>query len=160
MKQTAEIRIEPLAPDDVEVAVGVVMETFKTHVAPHYSRQGVEEFAKYAEADKMRERLGHGHQTWVAKTGDTVVGVLEIRFPNHIAMFFVSSKHQGRGIGRLLLAHAKAQALSGSPIVDTFTVHSSPNAVPAYRKLGFRECGDMQEKNGISFQLMTMDLKI
>ncbi|MFA6291352.1 MAG: GNAT family N-acetyltransferase [Victivallales bacterium] len=159
MKQIADIRIQPLVPDDVEVAARVVMETFRTHVAPHYSQQGIEEFAKYAEPDSLQGRHGHGHQTWTAKIGDAIVGVLEIRFPNHIAMLFVSTNHQGIGIGRRLVEHAKAQVLNVSPDAETLTVHSSPNAIPAYRKLGFRECGGMQEKNGIKFQQMTMELK-
>ncbi len=159
MKLGADISIAPLAPGEAATAASFVMETFRTHVAQHYSQQGIDEFAKYAEAESILRRLGHGHQIWTAKIGDAIVGLLEIRFPNHISMLFVAGNHQGKGIGRRLVEHAKAQVLSACPNVETLTVHSSPNAVPAYRKLGFRECGDMQEKNGIKFQQMTMELK-
>ncbi|HBC87999.1 MAG TPA: hypothetical protein DCZ94_13695 [Lentisphaeria bacterium] len=159
MKQTTEINVSLLVPGEAEAASQLVMETFRTHVAPCYTQQGVDEFAKYAKADCIQERHGHVHQTWTAKIGNVIVGVLEIRFPDHISMLFVSANHQARGIGRSLMDRAMIQLLSASPDIRELTVHSSSNAIPTYRKFGFKECGGIQEKNGIKFQPMTMVLK-
>ncbi|GEM_PF-127092 len=159
MRQTAEINISLLSSGESEAASQLIMETFRTCVASQYSQEGIDEFAKYAKAESIQERHGHAHETWTAKIGNTIVGVMEIRFPDHISMLFVSTSYQCKGIGRQLMDRAMIQLLSVSPDIGKLTVHSSPNAIPAYRKFGFREYGEVQERNGIKFQQMAMELK-
>ena len=63
-------------------------------------------------------------------------------------MLFVQSSRQRGGIGRGLLA--AAGALAGEADCE-FTVSSSPNAVSAYERLGFRITGLEQCVHGIRF---------
>ncbi len=44
------------------------------------------------------------------------------------------------------------------PDIDKFTVNSSPNAVKAYRKMGFKAIGDERIENGIWFIPMELSL--
>ena len=64
-----------------------------------------------------------------------------VRFVVVLAMLFVRSSFQHKGIGRKLLA--AAAALVNDPDCE-FTVNSSPNAVAAYEHLGFHAIGDEQ----------------
>jgi GNAT superfamily N-acetyltransferase len=71
-----------------------------------------------------------------------LVGMLHLREPRHVAMLFVRSSFQRSGIARALLASA------GDANCE-FTVNSSPNAVGAYERLGFRVTGPEQCVRGI-----------
>jgi GNAT superfamily N-acetyltransferase len=71
-----------------------------------------------------------------------------LRHPGHVSMLFVQSSRQRGGIARGLLA--TAAALAGDTDCE-FTVSSSPNAVSAYERLGFRITGPEQCVHGIRF---------
>ena len=73
-----------------------------------------------------------------------LVGMLHLREPRHVAMLFVRSPFQRSGIARALLASAGDASCE-------FTVNSSPNAVGAYERLGFRVTGPEQCVHGIRF---------
>lgn len=98
--------------------------------------------------EALFQRHASGHITLVAESSGQLVGMLHLRRPRHISMLFVLSSVQRRGIGRGLLA--AAAALVGDAHGE-FTVHSSPNAVPAYEQLGFRVTGQEQCSHGIRF---------
>lgn len=123
-------------------------EVFDQFVAPHYQPEGVTEFHRYAAAEALSERHEAGHTTLVAESSGDLLGMLHLRKPCHVSMLFVRSSFQRGGISRGLLA--AAAALAG----DTdclFTVNSSPNAVSAYERLGFRITGSEQCIHGIRF---------
>jgi GNAT superfamily N-acetyltransferase len=119
-------------------------EVFDQFVAPHYQTDGVAEFHRYASADALSQRHAAGHTTYVAEQAGELVGMLHLREPRHVAMLFVQSSLQRRGIARALLATA------GDANCE-FTVNSSPNAVVAYERLGFRVTGPEQCVHGIRF---------
>ena len=72
---------------------------------------------------------------------------------NHISIFFVKSKYQGKGIGKNLLKRCISMCKRNNKDLKKITVHSSPNAVEIYKKLGFTKIGKgmVQEMNGIRF---------
>jgi len=74
-------------------------------------------------------------------------------------MFFIDPAYQRRGVGRKLLACALACCREHRSDVEQVTVNSSPNAVVAYRRFGFRSVGPLQVKNGIGFVPMTLELR-
>lgn len=123
-------------------------EVFDQFVAPHYQADGVLEFHRYASADALSRRHQSGHVTLVAEHSGELVGMLHLRRPCHVAMLFVRSSFQHKGIGRRLLA--SAGALVGDASCE-FTVNSSPNAVSAYERLGFHAIGAEQCVHGIRF---------
>ena len=136
-----------------EVAAASVLacEAFDQSVAPHYQPEGVSEFHRYASAEALAKRHLEGHITLVAELSGELVGMLHLREPSHISMLFVRASHQRRGIGRgLLTAARKLVGDSGRAL----TVSSSPNAVSAYERLGFRMTSAEQCVHGIRFTPM------
>ena len=123
-------------------------EVFDQFVAPHYQTEGVAEFHRYASAEALSQRHKSGHITLVAEQSGELVGMLHLREPRHVSMLFVQSSRQRGGIARGLLA--AAGALAGDTDCE-FTVSSSPNAVSAYERLGFRITGSEQCVHGIRF---------
>jgi len=135
----------------------LVRQIFNKFVAFDYGTAGIEEFFRFANPTAMTTRVKAGGYVLVARTSDSLVGMLEFAPPDRIAMLFVSFRHQG--IARELLARAIRHALAASPPVSKLTVHSSPYAEPIYRKMGFNQVGDVTTENGITYILMERDLR-
>lgn len=129
---------------ETAAVAALVREVFDQCVAPYYQLNGVTEFHRYASADALSKRHESGHVTFVAERGGELVGMPHLREPCHVAMLFVRSLFQRSGIARGLLATA------GDANCE-FTVNSSPNAVAAYERLGFRLVGSEQCVRGIRF---------
>jgi GNAT superfamily N-acetyltransferase len=138
----------------------LVVRVFTEHVAPFYSPEGVREFLSYAaDPNQLRERAQAHRFVLVAELQGRIVGIVEVRNCDHISLFFVDAKEQRKGIGKELWRRALDACLAGQPEVARITVHSSPNAVEAYRKLGFRTEGPEQTVNGIRFVPMMLTLR-
>ena len=133
-----------IEPSEIAAAATLAREVFDRFIAPHYQSEGVTEFHRYASADALSQRHVSGHATYVAERDGELVGMLHLREPCHVAMLFVQSSLQRSGIARALLASA------GDANCE-FTVNSSPNAVSAYERLGFRITGSEQCVHGIRF---------
>jgi len=123
-------------------------EVFDQFVASHYQTEGIAEFHRYASVEALSQRHKSGYITLVAEHSGELIGMLHLREPRHVSMLFVQSSRQRSGIARGLLA--AAGTLAGD-INCEFTVSSSPNAVSAYERLGFRITGSEQCINGIRF---------
>lgn len=61
-----------------------------------------------SQLDDMRNLYIPGSETWVYEQEGAVLGFYSL-CDNHLAAIFVEPQRQGLGIGKLLLAHAKAQ---------------------------------------------------
>lgn len=138
----------PIHPSEVAAVSSLARTVFDQFVAPHYQTEGVAEFHRYASPAAFSQRHESGHITLVAEDSGKLVGMLHLREPCHISMLFVHSSFQRRGIGRGLLAAAGTLAGDRACV---FTVSSSPNAVSAYERLGFRVAGPEQCVHGIRF---------
>lgn len=145
MNSTIYRQIEPF---ETTAVAALAREVFDQFVAAHYQPDGVSEFHRYASVDALSQRHESDHVTLVAEHSGELVGMLHLRKPCHVAMLFVRSSFQHKGIGRKLLA--AAAALVNDPDCE-FTVNSSPNAVAAYEHLGFQAIGDEQCVHGIRF---------
>jgi ribosomal protein S18 acetylase RimI-like enzyme len=139
---------------ETAAVAALACEVFDQFVAPHYQSDGVSEFYQYASANALSKRHESDHVTLVAEHSGEFVGMLHLRKPCHVAMLFVRSSFQRRGIGRGLLA--AAGVFLGDANCE-FTLNSSPNAVAAYEQLGFRAIGDEQCVRGIRFIPMRRD---
>lgn len=93
----------------------------------------------------------------VAHLDQTLVGVIAIRESTHIHHLFVDPKAHRNGIAARLWERAKSDALNAGNN-KAFFVRSSEYAVPVYEKFGFRVTGDRQEKDGIAFIPMRLEL--
>ncbi len=130
----------------------MVKEVFFEHIAPLYSRQGVDEFFIYIDSRHTLNRQRGSHIILEAfdEATNSIVGMIETRNKNHVCLFFVKSAYQRKGVGRLLLQ----EAIKRVPLQNSITVNASPNAVEAYKALGFNEAGKMKEEQGIRFMPM------
>jgi GNAT superfamily N-acetyltransferase len=150
------LTIRPLRPGEEAAVIALVERVFDETVAPHYSDAGVREFYSYAAAEPLAARSLSNHFVLVAEQGDALVGMIEMRHAQHVAMLFVEPR--GRGIGGQLLKAALAVCESEHPDLARVTVHSSPNAVAAYEKLGFLATDQEGELNGIRFIPMALEI--
>lgn len=86
-----------------------------------------------------------------------LAGVVAIRDNRHLYHLFVAPERQGQGLAKQLWLDAKAEAVRrGNP--GTFTVNSTPIAVPVYQSFGFSAAGDRVETHGIAFVPMRLGL--
>jgi GNAT superfamily N-acetyltransferase len=135
----------------------LVVRVFTEFVAPLYSPEGVHEFLTYAaDPDQLRDRLLANHFVLVAETQGRIVGAIEVRSSDHVSLFFIDGESQRKGVGRQLWRRALDTCLASRPEVAKITVHSSPNAVGAYRRLGFQPEGPEQTVNDIRFVPMAL----
>jgi len=78
-----------------------------------------------------------------------LLGYIAMRGGSHLYHLFVAEEHQGKGYSTALW-----KALEEDHKQDAYTVRSSLNAVPVYRRLGFMPVGEVAEKDGIGYQVM------
>ena len=149
----------PMQKGEEKAVMEVVLSTFHTFVAPAYSAEGVEAFRAFAHEAALKERCHNGDFVFTARNEEGLVGILEMRECRHVALFFVHGVFQGRGIGRNLLALSVEECRKRNRGVEEITVNASPNAVEAYRKMGFLPQKEEQQLHGIRFVPMVLRLQ-
>lgn len=125
-------------------AMKLVWRVFSEFEAPDYSAEGIEEFRRYIQPGSIGEQVA----------GDEPVSLLAVRPPLHISLLFIDKRYHRQGCTRALWDAAR-RAL---PTQKRATVNSSPYALEAYRRLGFRESGPEQTVNGLRFTPMDCEL--
>jgi GNAT superfamily N-acetyltransferase len=153
------VKYHPMQPGEEAQVLELVSRVFYQFVAPLYSDEGVAEFLKYAYASILADRTKGDHLLQVAESHDEIIGIIETRDHSHIALFFVEPEHQRKGIGRELLNKAVNECIASNPELTEITVNSSPNAVSAYRALGFMERDEEKTVIGIRFVPMSLSIK-
>ncbi len=151
----AEIRVAH--DNELGTVALLASEVFDEFIAPFYSPEGREEFHRYAATQALRERNRADHVTLIARKEGQVIGMLHLRQGRHVAMLFVHRAHQRGGVGRKLVNVAAELSLSRGCSACQLTVNSSPNAVEAYRRLGFLLLGPEQVAHGIRFFPMQLE---
>lgn len=142
-----EYTVRPLLPEEMEEALALVWEVFQEFEAPEYSEEGIAEFAGFIRPAAVAERVAREEfQVWGCIADGKVVGVIATRPPCHISLLFVDKTYHRRGIAKALLRRVLEG--NGGGVV---TVNSSPYAVEAYRRMGFRDTGGEQTVNGIRY---------
>ena len=155
---TEEVNIRTVRSDEYREVSNLVLEVFDLDVAPLYVDEGIETFHAYVQAEAMKERAHSGHVMLVAELEGRLVGAAEARDFCHLSLLFVDRRSQRSGIGRRLLQEMIRLCRAHNPALKSMTVHSSPNAAEAYKRLGFRPTSELQRKNGIDFVPMLLEL--
>jgi GNAT superfamily N-acetyltransferase len=148
------MNIQEIQSDDVENVSLMIKEVFSKFISPDYTKEGIAQFNSFVDEGTIRERLAAGSLILVAKEGETIAGVIEIREGSHIPLFFVKDGYQGKGLGNRLFRKAVKKNSEKNPAVEVLTVNSSPFAVDIYKSLGFRNAAAMQVKSGIRYYPM------
>ncbi len=140
--------VRRLAPEDMPKALFLVWKVFCQFEAPEYTEEGVEEFRKTLDDEQKISRMNF----YGAFAGPEIAGVLAMRKPQHISLFFVKEEYQQKGIGRQLF-----EAMCRDYERQEFTVNSSPFAVNIYKHLGFVPTDTEQVTHGIRYTPMVFN---
>ena len=138
--------VRRLTADEIPRALELCWQVFLKFEAPEYAPEGIAAFRASLDDRQWNRKLDF----YGAFEGDTPVGVLAMRAPQHIGYFFVDADHQRRGIGKALF-----DAMRADYDRQVFTVNSSPYAVEVYRHLGFVPTDTEQTFQGLRFTPMT-----
>jgi GNAT superfamily N-acetyltransferase len=143
--------VQSLPASDLQNALDLVLRVFMQFEAPEYPPEGVETFRAFL---KNPEAISALH-LFGAYEGGSLVGVLATRGEDgsHIALFFVETVWQGRGVGRALFAAAYERCQGGR-----MTVNASPYAKAIYERLGFTAVTGEQLTDGIRFIPMVCEI--
>jgi len=138
-----------LDTDRLYETLTMIRDVFMEFEAPDYSQEGIEEFLRFLEPDEIMEKLENNDlRIWVCKHSDEIVGAIAAN-EEHINLLFVAAKHHRKGIARQLIEIMKENYKPAA-----ITVNSSPYAVEAYRKLGFKDTDTEQLIQGIRYTPM------
>lgn len=151
-----EYKIEELKLENLDEAIKVIETTFMKFEAPDYSKEGIENFFKFANNETIKENLKINMKMYVAKVNEKIVGVIGYRDNSHINLLFVLEEYQHNGIAKALynLVIEKCKKVHTKKV----TVNSSPYAHDVYLKFGFIDDNKMQEIDGIKFYPMYKEI--
>ena len=152
------ISYRSMQPGEAPAVVDFVLKIFNEFVAPHFSREGIDEFKQFVRSDDMLDRFKDGNPILLAELERRIIGVIELREDSHIALLFVDKAYQRRGIARELIRRSIAICRKHNPQLRTLTVNASPNAYTAYQTIGFERTDDEMVVNGIRFIPMALAL--
>ena len=146
-------KVKNLQAEQLAEALSLVWEVFCRFEAPEYSEEGITEFKNFLNNE---EEIGKLDFYGAFDKASDIVGVLAMRKPSHISLFFVKSEYHRQGIGRQLFEKILCDYQPQG--IGVFTVNSSHYAVEVYRKLGFKLTGNECITNGIRYTPMKMEI--
>lgn len=148
-----------IGPARLQDALDLIWEVFEKYEMPVYEEMGVKTFRYFIEYDRMVEKVNSGEMIfWGCYIGNYLTGVIALRTGQHISLLFVREKFHHLGIATRLMRVAVSHVVDSEPVIHAITVNSSPYAVEFYKKTGFRALGPEEQKDGIRFTSMRMDI--
>jgi GNAT superfamily N-acetyltransferase len=153
-----QINIREPGSDEIEIALRLVSSVFDEFVAPLFSEEGINQFRSFIELSSLEARLQENGFMLVAEMDREIVGVIAMRDWNHIFLLFVDGKKQRKGIAKMLLDQALQRCKAEGYPPERVTVNSSPNAVEAYRRMGFVQTAEEEIRQGVRAVPMAMEL--
>ena len=147
------MHVRKLEQKDLARVSSICVKAFMHSVAPTLSDEGVDTFRGIASADSFSNRMKNDNTILVYEEGGEIKGVIELKEGRHVAMLFVDPDFQKRGVGTELVSAVMPYAR-----VEIITVSASLNSVPAYLQYGFVCNGKPDEKAGLKYQPMVLQL--
>jgi GNAT superfamily N-acetyltransferase len=141
--------IELLQENEIEEFSRLVDFVFDEYVGNDYSDAGNKTFKDYTSKEAVLERMKSSSIFYIAKDEGWIIGALEIRNKDHISLFFIDKKYQGKGIGRELFNRYISDITSEG--ITSVSVNSSIFGENIYTALGFKRTDGPREKDGILF---------
>ncbi len=146
----AGIKILSVLPGDEPQIISLLKETWlATHPNKKYNITREDILKKDWESKKRLEKWKkiiaengkNGIFNFVAKDGSKVVGFCQVikgKDYNELKIIYVLPEHQGKGIGKMLVAKAMSMLDPGKDVIVE-VVEYNKNTIGFYRKLGFVE---------------------
>jgi ribosomal protein S18 acetylase RimI-like enzyme len=151
--------VEKLDEKEVNLFSNIVNNVFNEFVGKDYSEEGNKTFNEYIEPKNIMERLNNkDNYFFIAKYNNEIIGMLEIRNKDHIALFFVRKEFHNKGVGKILFDNYITMIKQENTGINAINVNSSIYAEKIYSKLGFIKIDEIKEKDGIKY--IPMECKI
>ena len=147
------MHIRKIEEKDLARVSSICMKAFMRSVAPSLSSEGIDTFRIFAAVDSFSNRIKGDNIILIYEGSGKVKGVIELKEGRHVAMLFVEPESQNNGIGSELISAVIEYART-----ETITVSASLNSVSAYLKYGFVCSGEPDEKSGLKYQPMELEL--
>ena len=128
---------------------------FMESVAPKYRKEGIMAFLKYVTPRQIKRRMKTEDDFFlVAKEGEKIIGMIEMREWEHITLLFVDKNMRHAGVGKALIEAAVEQIIAEGKAISELSVNAVPGAEGAYEAMGFSALGGKTEKIGIIYTPM------
>lgn len=154
MNQEEAFEIHFAHKEDWEDAMGLAWKTFLEFEAEDYAPEGIRSFEDFiSDTGLKRMFLSGDYQMLVATSRGRMVGMVTLRNQTHISLLFVEKSCHRQGIGRALVGGMAdyAKKRFGARFL---TVNASPYGVSFYHKIGFKDLGSQQQRDGIIYTPM------
>ena len=154
MEKPTDTAIRPLHETELPAASALAGRVFAEFEAPEYSPEGIGTFLRFVAPEALAAQHRNGSmQSWGAFRRGRLVGIIALTRRSHLCLLFVEKACHRQGIARTLFSTLRDHCRT-APDTPRITVNSSPYAVGAYRRLGFRATGDERTVDGIRFTPM------
>lgn len=141
------------ADDEFQDALKLAENVFMQFEAPDFTKRGTESFLSFLWGKRVREMFEDGSfAVWSCYCGNELAGMIAMRDCEHISLAFVRSDFHRQGIGRMLYAAAKDEALAHG--TKRITVNASDCGIPFYHAMGFRKTDMQLLADGIQYTPM------
>lgn len=150
--------IEEIKTNEIQDTLYLVEKVFNEFEAPDYSKEGIENFYKFASYNSIKENLCKNLKILITKNEEKIIGMIAFRDYSHISMLFVDKEYHRQGIASKLVEEAKKYCKFNNKELEYITVNSSPYAIDFYHKLGFKDIDSEKLVDGIRF--VPMKLKV
>ena len=138
MEKPTDTAIRPLHETELPAASALAGRVFAEFEAPEYSPEGIGAFLRFAAPETLAAQHRNGSMQSCR---------------SHLCLLFVEKACHRQGIARALFSALRDHCRT-APDTPRITVNSSPYAVEAYRRLGFRATGSERTVDGIRFTPM------
>lgn len=145
--------IKRLTVDEVQKALDLAWDGFVKFVAKDFEEEGVMKFFKFVTMHNIEQKLNfYGAYS---DGGVDLLGMIAICSSNNqIALFFVTPKLLGVGIGRSLIEYVVSVTK-----VNELYVQAVPSAYRVYKSLGFEEVGKERVEFGMRYTPMKLNIE-
>lgn len=156
---TNDITIKRItAAEELQAALTLAENVFMQFEAPVFTKRGTESFLSFLWGKRIREMFESGSfAVWTCRCGNELAGMIALRDCEHISLAFVRSDFHRQGIGRMLYAAAKDEALSRG--TKRITVNASDYGIPFYHAMGFRKTDMQLFVDGIQYTPMAAKIQ-
>lgn len=143
---------------DVEEIRALIVRAVEPESNPDFDQSGVKLFYKPNELPAIKSRiLDDNYLTLCCVKDDRIVGIITMHEYQKLDQLFVDPSFRKKGISRKLWLVAKEHCFRmGNK--SRYWVKSSTAAVSVYQSFGFRLTDVRQEKNGITYYPMALEL--
>ncbi len=154
-----DFKVRMATGNDWDEAMAIAWKTFMQFDARDYTEEGIQSFQDFITDEVLKRMFDMGAYQLIVATDieDKIIGMISLRNETHISLLFVDGKHHRKGVGRALM-ETLCRYVFEEEGYRKITVNAAPYAIGFYHKLGFKDTGKEEIKEGISYTPMEKNL--